>query len=165
MLTPLLYINVSSLIVPCRPGSLVGVPSMLVRSMTDISAVLINLVHIDRRRNVTQGGEPIRRWSGGMPPGGNGCALTKKDARIASPCIGPIGLGRMGPPITKTLLSAGFEVVATSQSSNTRDAAKVDGLSIVDRPADVAARAHQILISVFDNAVVEAVIHRKDGVY
>jgi hypothetical protein len=37
------------------------------RSMTDISAVLINLVHIDRRRNVTRGENPSELWSGGMP--------------------------------------------------------------------------------------------------
>lgn len=79
--------------------------------------------------------------------------LDEEECRIVSPCIGIIGLGRMGLPITKTLLSAGFEVVATSRSCNTRAAAKVDGPSIVDRPADVAARTHQILISVFNAAV------------
>ncbi|MDR3435720.1 NAD(P)-dependent oxidoreductase [Telmatospirillum sp.] len=78
--------------------------------------------------------------------------------------VGVIGLGRMGLPIARTLISAGFDVVATSRSASSREAAKADGLFIVDTPAAVAAETGIILISVFDTAAVEAVIRAQDGI-
>lgn len=77
--------------------------------------------------------------------------------------VGLIGLGRMGLPIAKTLMAAGFEVVATSRSLGSREAAKGAGVLIVDTPATVALHVEFVLISVFDTSAVEHVVRGEDG--
>lgn len=78
--------------------------------------------------------------------------------------VGLIGLGRMGVPIAKTLMTAGFEVIATSRSLESREVAKEAGVSIVDTPAAVASCVKFILVSVFDTSAVEHVVQGEDGV-
>jgi len=77
--------------------------------------------------------------------------------------VGLIGLGKMGQPMVRNLLKAGFQVVVHSRSRGPVDALAAEGAVAVASPAEVAAAVDLILTSLPDPAAVEEVYLGADG--
>jgi 3-hydroxyisobutyrate dehydrogenase-like beta-hydroxyacid dehydrogenase len=72
--------------------------------------------------------------------------------------IGVIGLGAMGLPMTRHLLSGGFSVVAYDVNEKAMAAATAEGASTAASPADVAKQCDLVIVVVgFDSQVIKAV--------
>lgn len=72
--------------------------------------------------------------------------------------VGFIGLGIMGAPMARNLLSAGHRVIAWNRSAGPLDALAEQGAERGGSPADVAARADVVICCVTASADVEAVL-------
>jgi len=70
--------------------------------------------------------------------------------------LGFLGLGHMGGGMVKSLLRAGFPVLAFDPKSQLMQAAVKDGAEAAKSPADVAARSEVVLSSLPDPAAVRA---------
>ena len=81
------------------------------------------------------------------------------------PTVGFIGLGLMGRPMAKNLLTAGFPVVAHSRSPAPVDDLVAQGAGRAASPADVARRATRIVTMLPDGPDVERVLEGPDGVF
>jgi 3-hydroxyisobutyrate dehydrogenase len=71
--------------------------------------------------------------------------------------IGWIGLGIMGAPMARNLLTTGYEVVAWNRSAERLDAAVAGGAQRAASPADVASRSDVVIACVTASADLEAV--------
>ncbi len=77
--------------------------------------------------------------------------------------LGYLGLGMMGFPMTRRLISAGHDVVIWNRSAG-KAAALVDaGARLAARPSDIATAADIIFMCVTDAAAVEKVVFGADG--
>jgi len=85
------------------------------------------------------------------------------DVEPTNPIVGVVGLGKMGTPMTRSLLKAGFQVVVHNRSRAAVDALREEGAEAVDGPSAIAQRANVILTSLPDPAAVEAVYLGEDG--
>ena len=85
------------------------------------------------------------------------------DVDSTNPIVGVVGLGKMGTPMTRSLLKAGFQVAVHNRSRAAVDALREEGAAAVDGPAAIAQRATVILTSLPDPAAVEAVYLGEDG--
>lgn len=85
------------------------------------------------------------------------------DVESTNPIVGVVGLGKMGTPMTRSLLKAGFQVVVHNRSRAAVDALREEGAEAVDGPAAIAQSATVILTSLPDPAAVEAVYLGEDG--
>ena len=72
--------------------------------------------------------------------------------------VGFIGLGIMGAPMARNLLSAGHRVVAWNRSPGPLEALAEAGADAAESPADAAARADVVISCVTASADVEAVL-------
>jgi 2-hydroxy-3-oxopropionate reductase len=79
--------------------------------------------------------------------------------------VGFIGLGVMGKPMAKNLLSRGFPLVVHSRSPGPVEELVTAGAARADSPADVARRATRIVTMLPDSPDVEVVLEGPNGVF
>jgi 2-hydroxy-3-oxopropionate reductase len=79
--------------------------------------------------------------------------------------VGFIGLGLMGKPMAKNLLSAGHPLIVHSRSQPPVDELVSLGAARASTPADVAREAQRIFTMVPDSPDVETVLEGPDGVF
>ena len=77
--------------------------------------------------------------------------------------IGVVGLGNMGRGMALSLRRAGFAVVGTDISEQTRRALAGEGIEVADSIAGVAARADMIILSLPTAAIITQVIAGPGG--
>jgi len=78
--------------------------------------------------------------------------------------LGFIGLGHLGSPIARRLLSAGFPMVVYNRDSNKTKAFSTMGAEVAQDPGTLAAGVDVVLSCVADGAAVEAVYLGASGV-
>ena len=78
--------------------------------------------------------------------------------------IGCVGLGIMGKPMVRNLLTAGFEVTAYDIIPAPIDEVVADGAKAGTSPADVARNSNIIIVMVQDSPQSEAAILGPDGI-
>ncbi len=83
--------------------------------------------------------------------------------QIAS--IGFIGLGRMGYPMTRNLLRAGFAVRVYDVVPDRIQALVDAGAQAATSPADAAAGTDLIISMILDDAALETVTLADDGIF
>ena len=83
---------------------------------------------------------------------------------MAKETIGFIGVGRMGQPMASRLIAAGHPVVAYNVQGQALSAIAVKGAETVSSPAEVAARAEIVMVSLPMPAVVQEVALGQNGV-
>jgi 2-hydroxy-3-oxopropionate reductase len=79
--------------------------------------------------------------------------------------IGFIGLGVMGRPMAKNLLTKGYPLLVHSRSQAPVDELVTLGAVRADSPADVARRARRIITMLPDTPDVELVLAGPDGIF
>lgn len=79
------------------------------------------------------------------------------------PRVGLIGLGRMGQPMARNLLRAGYPLVVQSRSRGPIDALVAEGALAAERPAHVARRADIVLTALPTEAACRDVFLGADG--
>ena len=84
------------------------------------------------------------------------------DARSAEK-LGYLGLGMMGFPMTRRLVSAGYDVTVWNRSSGKAAALVAAGARLAPQPRDVAATASILFTCLTDAAAVEEVVFGPDG--
>jgi 3-hydroxyisobutyrate dehydrogenase-like beta-hydroxyacid dehydrogenase len=82
-------------------------------------------------------------------------APTRPD--LTGQTIGLIGLGLMGQPMARNLLTAGARVVVHSRSPGPVDALVAEGAESVDGPAAMAGAVDRVILMLTDTPAVEAV--------
>ncbi len=71
--------------------------------------------------------------------------------------VGVIGLGKMGTPMTRSLLNAGFDVLVHNRSQAAVDALTTEGATAVGSSAEIALQSRVVITSLPDPAAVESV--------
>jgi 3-hydroxyisobutyrate dehydrogenase-like beta-hydroxyacid dehydrogenase len=71
--------------------------------------------------------------------------------------LGFIGLGHLGSPMARRLLSAGFPMVVYDRESNKTEALSTLGAEVARDPGELAAEVDVVLSCVVDGAAVEAI--------
>jgi 3-hydroxyisobutyrate dehydrogenase len=84
------------------------------------------------------------------------------DARSAEK-LGYLGLGMMGFPMTRRLVSAGYDVTVWNRSPGKAAALVEAGARLAPQPRDVAATASILFTCLTDAAAVEEVVFGPDG--
>jgi 3-hydroxyisobutyrate dehydrogenase-like beta-hydroxyacid dehydrogenase len=84
------------------------------------------------------------------------------DARNAEK-LGYLGLGMMGLPMTRRLVSAGYDVTVWNRSSGKAAALVEAGARLAPQPRDVAAAASILFMCLTGAAAVEEVVFGPDG--
>jgi 3-hydroxyisobutyrate dehydrogenase-like beta-hydroxyacid dehydrogenase len=77
--------------------------------------------------------------------------------------IGFIGLGRMGTPMARNLLRAGYAVRVYNRTPEKAQALAAEGAQVVQRPADVADPGSVVVTMVTDDEALERVTLGEDG--
>ena len=77
--------------------------------------------------------------------------------------VAVIGLGRMGQPIARNLLKAGYEVVVYNRTLEKAEALVSEGARSVSTPGEAARTTGLVLTMVADDAALEAVVEGPDG--
>ena len=77
--------------------------------------------------------------------------------------LGYLGLGMMGFPMTRRLVSAGYDVTVWNRSSGKAAALVEAGARLAPQPRDVAATASILFTCLTDAAAVEEVVFGPDG--
>jgi 3-hydroxyisobutyrate dehydrogenase len=85
------------------------------------------------------------------------------DSTPKTKIVGVIGLGKMGTPMTRSLIQAGFTVVVHNRSRQAVDKLQSEGAEAADGPDGVAQRAEVIVTSLPDPPAVEAVYLGENG--
>jgi len=78
--------------------------------------------------------------------------------------VGFIGLGVMGRPMARHVMTKGYPLVVHNRSRGAVDELAAAGAQAADTPADVARRATVVITMVPDTPDVEAVLTGRDGV-
>jgi 3-hydroxyisobutyrate dehydrogenase len=78
--------------------------------------------------------------------------------------LGFIGLGHLGSPMARRLLSAGFPLVVYNRDSNKTEALSTLGAEVARDPGELAAEVDVVLSCVVDGAAVEAIYLGPGGV-
>src|ERR1700674_2456449 len=87
-----------------------------------------------------------------------------REGTVTKETIGFIGVGRMGQPMASRLIAAGHPVVAYDVQGQALSAIAVKGAETASSPADVAARAEIVMVSLPVPAVVQEVALGERGV-
>lgn len=74
-----------------------------------------------------------------------------------------IGLGAMGLPMARNLVTAGYEVVVWNRTAMADTALADHGLASAPTPAQAAARCDTVITMVADDAALNAVTHGPEG--
>ena len=77
----------------------------------------------------------------------------------AQPTVGFIGLGRMGSPMARNLLRAGFPLVVHNRSRGNVEAMAAAGAVAASSPSEVAGLCDIVLTCLPDVPAVEQVFH------
>ncbi len=77
--------------------------------------------------------------------------------------IGFAGLGLMGRPMARHLLSAGADLGVWNRTRAVADAFKPSRVQVCDSPADLAGRSDVVVLMLADTPVVEQVLFGPDG--
>ncbi len=88
--------------------------------------------------------------------------IGETDARSAEK-LGYLGLGMMGFPMTRRLVSAGYDVTVWNRSPGKAAALVAAGAKAALHPSDVAATASILFMCLTDAAAVEKVVFGPDG--
>lgn len=78
--------------------------------------------------------------------------------------IGFIGLGLMGVPMVKRLLTAGYEVAVWNRSLQKSKDISMDGAKIAQSPQDLAVQSDCVMLCVANTEAVHEVVFGADGV-
>lgn len=78
--------------------------------------------------------------------------------------VGFIGLGKMGKPMTKRLLDAGFPLNIWNRTRDKTVDLSNQGAKVMNSPKDVAASSDVIITMVFDDIALEAVTYNENGI-
>jgi 3-hydroxyisobutyrate dehydrogenase-like beta-hydroxyacid dehydrogenase len=87
--------------------------------------------------------------------------VSRPSSRVGT--IGFIGLGQMGGPMSRRLLAAGHRLVGHDVRAEAMDALVAEGAEAARSPAEVAARAEVVLVSLPTPQVVREVALGPDG--
>jgi 3-hydroxyisobutyrate dehydrogenase-like beta-hydroxyacid dehydrogenase len=80
------------------------------------------------------------------------------------PTVAVVGLGRMGAAMVRRLRGAGIRVVVSNRTrARAEEVAARTGATVADCPRDAAARGDVVLVSLADDAAVQAVYAGPDG--
>lgn len=79
------------------------------------------------------------------------------------PSVAFIGLGAMGTPMARNLLSGGFAVTVFNRSRDRADALRGEGASVADTPARAVASGGVVVTMLANDAALEAVVFGQDG--
>jgi len=82
---------------------------------------------------------------------------------MSLPRIGFIGIGKMGAPMARRLLAAGYSVTAHDLRTEAVGAIEPDRANAAGSPAGVASRADAIITMLPDGRAVEQVVYGEDG--
>jgi 2-hydroxy-3-oxopropionate reductase len=82
---------------------------------------------------------------------------------MANDRVGFIGLGVMGKPMARNLLTTGFEVVAHSRTRTSVDDVAQDGATAASSPREVAEQADVVILMLPDSPEVREVLDGEDG--
>ncbi len=74
--------------------------------------------------------------------------------------VGFIGLGHLGKPMAKNLISQGADLMVWNR---TREKAEDLGVEMAHSPADMMSKADVIFLNLTDSRAVESVMHSEDG--
>ena len=83
---------------------------------------------------------------------------------MATVRVGFVGLGKMGRPMTRRLLAAGFPVTVYNRTRSVSEELAADGAKIADSPRAVAEASDVVLSCLATPAVVEALYLGTDGI-
>jgi 3-hydroxyisobutyrate dehydrogenase-like beta-hydroxyacid dehydrogenase len=78
--------------------------------------------------------------------------------------VGFIGLGRMGMPMARQLLRAGFPLTVYNRTASRALLLGGDGAAVVESPAEVAALSDVVITMLADGDAVDAVVSGPNGV-
>lgn len=90
--------------------------------------------------------------------------MTVAEKHGGRPRVGFVGLGRMGTPMARNVLAAGFPLTVFNRSAQRCEPLRAAGASVAATPAQLAARSDVVVTMVSDAAAAEAVIRGADGV-
>lgn len=77
--------------------------------------------------------------------------------------VGFVGLGRMGRPMARSLLRAGYELTVFNRSAGPAEELQEMGASIADTPAELASRADVVITMLADGDAVADVTYGTHG--
>jgi 3-hydroxyisobutyrate dehydrogenase-like beta-hydroxyacid dehydrogenase len=75
-----------------------------------------------------------------------------------------LGLGKMGAPMARRLLAAGYDVTVWNRTRERADALAAQGATVASTPAEAVRTAEVVLTMLFDDAANEAVLFGPEGV-
>ena len=87
-----------------------------------------------------------------------------EDVKMEKPVIGFIGLGIMGKPMARNLLTAGYRLVVHNRSQEAVDELMTVGATAASTPMDTAAASDIIITMLPDSPDIESVILGEHGV-
>lgn len=82
-----------------------------------------------------------------------------------TPKIGWIGLGKMGDPMSRNLLKAGYAVTVHNRTRQKCDALAAEGAAVADSLAALGAAAEVVISMISDDPVLEAVSIGPEGCF
>ena len=77
--------------------------------------------------------------------------------------IGWIGLGKMGIPMSQSLINAGYPVVVYNRSKDKEEHLKVSGAGVASTPADLIQQADVIFLMVTDDKAIDDIFKGDNG--
>lgn len=77
--------------------------------------------------------------------------------------LGFVSLGRMGAPMARAVLRAGFPLTVYNRTSHRALLLGDEGATVVESPAEVAVRSDVVITMLADGAAVDAVMHDPRG--
>ena len=78
--------------------------------------------------------------------------------------LGWIGLGKMGKPMSESLIKAGYEVIVYNRTKSKEATLKQEGATTAGSPKELTEQADIIFLMISDDNAVEDVFHGKDGI-
>lgn len=77
--------------------------------------------------------------------------------------VGFVGIGRMGDPMCRHILRAGFPLTVFDVNREAMNALAVQGARVVDSPLDLASQSDVVIVMVTDDTQVRQVVAGKAG--
>ena len=77
--------------------------------------------------------------------------------------IGWIGLGKMGIPMSQSLIKAGYPVVVYNRTKEKEENLKANGAGVASTPAELIQQADVIIIMVTDDKAIDDIFKGEDG--
>jgi len=77
--------------------------------------------------------------------------------------IGWIGLGKMGVPMSQSLIKAGYPVIVYNRSKEKEESLKASGAGVASTPAALIQQADVVILMVTDDKAIEGVFKGDNG--